>query len=259
MAAALVAELWNAARRADGLADVRVRVPPPSALQPALARPPPPTTRQRLIEERGVPVDALSKRVLPEQLRSSTHTRHAPPPSLSPGRHETALRAAAFCGRGDTLAFLLSRGANPNAVHPRTGVTALHLAVLWGHADVITALLAAGADPHVRATNDGFLFPWNGKTPMDVAVMAPSTEAGEGAGNPQVGTSTAAGVPARWVGTTGGEGLPACWVGTTGGEGLPACWVGTETRTRTRTPPPPHCRWTSRRWATTACRCGPAS
>ena len=69
----------------------------------------------------------------------------------------SALRMAAWYGRGDVADFLLSRGVGPEARDPKDGDTALHIASFNGHADVVRLLLRRGAD--VNAIDDVYKTP----------------------------------------------------------------------------------------------------
>ncbi|MGH7638014.1 MAG: ankyrin repeat domain-containing protein [Gemmatimonadaceae bacterium] len=70
---------------------------------------------------------------------------------------ESALRMAAWYGRGDVADFLLSRGVGPEARDAKDGDTALHIASFNGHADVVRMLLQRGAD--VNAIDDVYRTP----------------------------------------------------------------------------------------------------
>jgi ankyrin repeat protein len=62
-----------------------------------------------------------------------------------------ALALAAFCGNGDIVKFLLSKGADVNAVaRNASGYTALTGAVTSGQMEITAALLAAGAKANYR-------------------------------------------------------------------------------------------------------------
>jgi ankyrin repeat protein len=96
----------------------------------------------------------------------------------------TATVLAAHSGFGDTVEFLLEKGADPNLASP--GFTALHEAIMRRDEKMVTTLLAYGADPNAslrtwtptrRASNDfNFAPALVGATPFWLAarVTAPA-------------------------------------------------------------------------------------
>ena len=61
----------------------------------------------------------------------------------------TPLHVAAMAGRTETVAMLLSAGADPNAVAD-DGNAPLHFATIGGFTEVANALLSAGAEPDLK-------------------------------------------------------------------------------------------------------------
>lgn len=85
------------------------------------------------------------------------------PANLTNSRGDTLLILAAYQGRADTVALLLTRGADHARANDR-GQTALAAAVFKQSAETVTHLLAAGADPDgggpsARATAEFFDLP----------------------------------------------------------------------------------------------------
>jgi ankyrin repeat protein len=57
------------------------------------------------------------------------------------------VHSAAYEGKTEVVAYLLSRGANPNALEPQNR-SPLYWASQNGHLETVRALLAGGADPN---------------------------------------------------------------------------------------------------------------
>lgn len=86
------------------------------------------------------------------------------PVNLTAPSGDSLLMLAAYHVHPDTVAALLTRGADTERVNDR-GQTALAAAVFRRHAGIVTALLAAGADPHGGTT-----------TPLATALMFELTD-----------------------------------------------------------------------------------
>ena len=74
----------------------------------------------------------------------SARVRRGVNPNSMPISGEPALHAAAACGQGVMVVFVLAARADPNSIN-KHGYTPLHEAARRGHADVVKLLLAGGA------------------------------------------------------------------------------------------------------------------